>query len=519
LNIFDKVVAAVAPAAAVKRETARRQLEILREFSNSGYSHHGANTTKKSLIGWDSRSGSPKEDINRNQQLLIERSRDLYMGGASIATGAVKTLRTNVVGSGLVLKPKIDPAFLRMNEDAAEEWERKVAREFSYWAASPNCDRFRVNNFYELQQLAFISQLLSGDTFVLLPFIKRKGAAYDLTVHVIEADRVGTPYDKLGDRNISRGVEVRNGEVTAYYIFDEHPGDMYFNPAEYKRVEAFGNRTGRRNALHLMESERVNQTRGVPVLAPVMENLHQLGGYTKSELTAALVSSFYTIFVQTESPQSAIGEALSQNEQIDADDEHTYELGPGAINYMLPGEKMEQANPARPNVAFDSFVNSILRQVGSALELGYELTVKHFSASYSASRAALLEAWKMFRMRRTWLANDFCQPIYEEFLAEAVAKGRIDAPGFFDDPIIRAAYSQAEWHGPSPGQIDPLKEVKAAEKRIEIGVSTGEREAAELTGTDWNVNYRQLVKESRMKKEIDEILKPNDGGDGDNGEE
>lgn len=64
-------------------------------------------------------------------------------------------------------------------------------------------------------------------------------------------------------------------------------------------------------------------------------------------------------------------------------------------------------NPGRPNTAFDGFVVAICRQIGAALEIPYELLVKNFNASYSASRGALLEAWKMFRMYRTWLANDF----------------------------------------------------------------------------------------------------------------
>ncbi|WP_311847849.1 hypothetical protein [Paenibacillus larvae] len=44
--------------------------------------------------------------------------------------------------------------------------------------------------------------------------------------------------------------------------------------------------------------------------------------------------------------------------------------------------------------------------------------------------------------------------------------------------MIRKAYTKAERHGPSQGQIDPLKEVKARE-RVENGFSTGERETAE----------------------------------------
>ena len=500
ISYLDKAIAHIAPGMALKREVARQKLS----FMNSGYSHHGANTSKKSMMGWNSESNSPDEDIGANLTLLRQRSRDLFMGGANIATGAIKTTRTNVVGSGLILKPSIDNAFLKMTDNEAETWEQSVVREFEYFASSVNCDSFRLNNFYELQQLAFLSTLLSGDVFALLPYKKRTGFLYDLRIQLIEGDRIATPMDKLLDRSISQGVEVKDNEVVAYYILNKHPGAAGLDMT-YKRVEAFGAKTGRRNVLHLMESERPGQTRGVPILAPIIESLRQLGQYTKAELTAAVVSGLFTAFVYSEIPEAALGESMPTSDQIDGDNDYSYELGYGSVVTLGTGEKVSTASPGRPNVAFDGFVSAIMKQVGAALEIPYELLIKHFSASYSASRAALLEAWKMFRMRRKWFANDFCQPVYEEWLTEAVAKGRIYAPGFFADPIIRAAYCRAEWHGPSQGQIDPFREVRAAKERIEEGISTREREAAEMTGTDFNVNHRQRVKEETMRLELKEL--------------
>ena len=502
LSFLDKAIAAISPNRALRREMARQKLE----FMNSGYSHHGANTTKKSMRGWNSESGSPNEDINDNLPTLRERSRDSYMGGSTIATGAIKTTRTNVIGSGLVLKPSIDNEFLKMTDEEAETWKQTVVREFEYYAASVNCDRFRLNNFYELQQLAFLSMLVSGDIFVLLPYKERKGFLYDLRIQLVEGDRVKTPPDKAYTDKISQGVETSDGEIVAYHIANKFPS-VYADEIKYTRVPAFGKDTGRRNVLHLMESERPDQTRGVPLLAPVIESLRQLGRYTQAELTAAVVSGLFTVFVTSEMPEHDPGAGVPLSEQIDADNEYTYELAPGNIVNLGMGEDIKTATPGRPNVAFDGFVNAILRQIGSALEIPYELLIKHFSASYSASRAALLEAWKMFRMRRKWFANDFCQPIYEEWLTEAVAIGRIYAPGFFDDPIIKAAYCKADWHGPSQGQIDPLREATAATRRIDAGISTREREAAEMTGTDFNANVKQRVKEEKARLELFDITK------------
>ncbi|WP_231506434.1 phage portal protein [Paenibacillus sp. UNC451MF] len=498
-----------APEMALKRHTARMKMEFL----NSGYSHHGASRTKKSMIGWLFGGGSPDEDIIDNADTLRQRSRDLYMGGAALATGAIKTARTNIVGTGLRLKPSIDADFLGLSNDEAQQIKRTIEREFTYWAESVDCDAARVNNFYELQQLACLSQFMSGDCFALLPVFSRRHSVYDTRIRLIEADRCCDPDNKKG-KDIKGGVEVNeNAEVVAYWFVNQHPLGKSEKRKEWARVEAFGNLTGRRNVLHLMESERPEQRRGVPMLAPVIEPLKQLGRYTEAELMAAVVSGMFTVFIESESPETPLGQGINPELQVDDDDPNSYELGNGSIIGLAPGEKATLANPGRQNTAFDGFVTAVLRQVGAALEIPLELLVKHFTASYSASRGALLEAWKMFRMRRSWLASDFCQPIYEEWFTEAVAKGRIPAPGFFDDPLIRKAYTKAEWHGPSAGQLDPLKEATAAKLRVEEGFSTRERETAELTGGDFEMNHRQRVLEENMRRKDGLIV---EGGENNN---
>lgn len=475
-----------------------------KKLDNSGYGNHGANTIKKSLIGWMSYSGSPKEDIDDNLETLRERSRDLYMGGAPIASGAIKTIRTNVVGGGLKLKARLDTDVLKLTDDEAEEKERQIEKEFALWSESKLCDAERKNNFYELQQLAILSQLLSGDAFVLLPAIQKHRFPYQLSVQLIESDRVRTPNSKTNDKNIVSGIEFgKYGEPIAYYICRKHPGSMSsMFGEEYDRIPAYGRKTGLANVIHIMESERPGQTRGVPVLASVIEPLKQLGRYTDAELMAAVISGMYTIFIEMEQEnyqEPMLGESIPEYQRIDDGDPNTIEIGNGAVVQLGPGEKAKEANPGRPNTAFDGFVSSICKQMGASLEIPYDLLMKQFDSSYSASRAALLEAWKMFKMRREWLISDFCQPIYEQWLTEAVAKGRIDAPGFFDDPIIHKAYCGSEWSGPTQGQLDPLKEVNAAARRVEEGFSTRSRETTELTGGDYYQNMRQSKKEERLR--------------------
>lgn len=520
MNVIDKVVNFFSPATAMKRVAARKISKIL----NYGYDESGASGTKKSMRGWNAISGSAKDDIDMNLTTLRNRSRSLFMG-APLATSAIRTTRTNVVGSGLKLNPRPDADFLGLSAEEAVIWKKKVEREFSLWADSVHCDSLKLNNFYELQQIAFTGWLLNGDSFTLIKFDKYKSwMPYTLRLHVIESDRIGTPQDtsvyfsslieSVNPKNnnpIYSGVEVdkNSGAVVAYWVRNTYPQTNNGIKTEWARVTAFGDNTGRQNIIHLMECERAEQRRGVPFLAPVIETLKQLTRYTEAELMASVVAGMFTVFVKSESPSSEqpLGTMLAEEDKVAYGELNMYEMGNGAVNVLNPGESVDIANPGRPNTAFDGFVTAMARYIGAALEIPQELLQKSFMSSYSASRAALLEAWKMFRMRRTWMSKDFNQPIYEEWLSEAIASGRIDAPGFFIDPVVRNAWCRAEWNGPAPGQVDPLKEVNAAEKRINLCLTTRERETIELTGGDFDSNIDQLARE---KAKLDELLPQND---------
>ena len=503
MNIIDKVISSVSPKRALEREVARKRLDII----NSGYGNHGANNTKKSMIGWTYGGGSHREDIEENVGTLRQRSRDLYYGGSNLATGAVKRLRTNTVGTGLKLKSTIDEEILNISSQEARKLEEKIEREFAHWANSTNCDIERLDNFYQLQQLALLNALLSGDSFALMTTTERAGSIYDLRINLIEADRVSTPDDKVVDSLICEGVEKnKEGEVIAYHISAFHPLSYKEGyKREWTRVKAYGEKTGRRNVLHIMNRERIGQVRGVPFLSPVIETIKQLGRYTEAEVLAAVVSGLFTVFIEKENAGEGIpfGESVPEDQQIDSADENSIELGPGAVVDLAEGEKANVVNPGRPNPNFDPFVMSVIKQMGAALEIPFEVLIMAFNNNYSASRAAILEFFKVIKMYREWFITDFCKPIYEEWLSEAVAKGRINAPGFFADPLIKDAYCSSEWNGPSSGQLDPKKEVEAAALRVQNGFSTREKETTELTGTDFYKNIKQRKREEELMREVE----------------
>ena len=212
---------------------------------------------------------------------------------------------------------------------------------------------------------------------------------------------------------------------------------------------------------------------------------------------AAVIESFFTAFIKSESDTDKV--PFNQT-NMEESAKNEYNMGPGEINVMRPGEDVVFADPKHPNGGFDKFSVAVSTYIGAALELPADLLLKKFDSSYSASRAALLEAWNAFRMRREWLADDFCRPVYEVWMSEAVARGRIYAPGFFASPAIRAAYLGSEWLGPSQGQLDPVKEITAEILACREGFSTHEQSTIRLNGGKWDSNVEQLQRENEKLK-------------------
>ena len=491
----------------------------------TGYGNHGASTTLNSLVGWLAGGGSAEDDADLHGNLLRRRSRDLYYGGGLVKSG-LQTLTTNVVGWGIQPKPKSDADLLGLSEEECEAWERNTMREFRLWAENTMCDAERSKDFYAMQQLAFLSMLMSGDVFVVFGMKENTRTPYQTTIRLLEADRVSTPNSAEDESEVKElenggrivdGVELdREGAVVRYHIANRHPmAENYMGQNEWHAIDAVGKETGFPNILHVAVFERPEQRRGTPFIAADMESLKQLDRYIKSELAAQVIASYLTLFIEStdDNGQFSLPDAVAESEKV-TDDELNLELGPGVINQLPPGKKINAVNPIRQNTAFEANVSTYQTHTGASMGIPKEVLIKKYDSNYTAARSALLDFAKSVRVYRTRFNNTFNQPIYEMWLSEAVATGRIQAPGFFDDPIVRNAWCGCMWIGTSMGHVDPLKEVSAAAQRILLNISTEEQEASEYNGNDWQANVRQRKKEIHA---FDDERGQTDGDDGNSG--
>ncbi|MDO4620026.1 MAG: phage portal protein [Lachnospiraceae bacterium] len=476
------------------------------------YGSHGASTTLNSMVGWLINSGNAEDNIDLYSSTLRQRARDLYEGGG-LARSGPQTLTTSVVGWGILPKPKIDAEYLGISDEAAEEAERTIAREFKLWADNVMCDAERQQNFYGIQQLAFLSMLMSGDVFALFGMKENKRTPYQTTIRLLEADRICKPdssgVSESGESDsggrIIDGVEIdQEGAVIRYHVASRSPiAGADTSELTWTAIDAFGKDTGYPNILHVMTYERPEQRRGVPFVAAEIEQLKQFSRYMNAELASNVVSAMLTCFITSEEDDGKFGmeDAINDDEKVTNDDLQL-ELAPGAIYNLPPGKDIKTVNPLRSNAQFETFVNTCIMEIASSMGIPKEVLVKKYESNYTAARAALLDFWRTVRVYRTRFNTSFNQPVYEQWLSEAVATGRIEAPGFFDDPAIRQAWCGCVWMGASMGHVDPLKEVNAASARIANNITTQEQEASEYNGNDWAANVRQRKKEIALQKEL-----------------
>lgn len=498
-------------------------------IKNTGYDGGGASRTSGVLKAWNPIKSSAKSDINAHLDILRSRAADQVIN-TPIGSAAIATTTQYTVGAGLKVFPKIKYKMLNMEPDEAEEWNKKASAEFDLWASSKLCDIRKRNNFYDIQEILYKAYMTDGDSFALFRRGYNENMPYTLRIQAIEGNRVSNPMGQdyygitgplsvemlapNGVNKIVNGVEVdKDGAVEAYWISNKVPYDpVEINRAtNWTRIAAFGQLVGKPNVLHICHDERPEQYRGVPYLAPVLTALKQVSRYADAELVAAIMRSFFTLFFTSTGNSSVAGDisgvlGASTYEGEGADPQEPvvnaseYHLGPGTINALPKNIDVKSVGVDGGQAIFDSFVTQFVKQISASLNIPYEVLMKSFTSSYSASRAALLQAWEQFKLRRAWFTRDFCQPVYEMWLVEAVATGRLEAPGFFSDPAIRFAYSNAEWYGPSMSILDPIKDVNGAALRIQYGLSTPEREAAEMTGSDFYENLEAIrIAKSKVK--------------------
>lgn len=457
-------------------------------------SYSGAKNDRLTL-GWKAYSTSVDSEIYHSLRNLRNRSRKEARDN-DYANGAINTIVRNVIGEGIPFQSKVR---LLRGGGFDDQKNQAIEMAFSDWSKAKNCDVAGKLSFFSMQGLIFRSLVESGEVFIRKIYRPFGDSQTPFALEIIEADQCADDYGYgnvvvRGDNSVRMGVELDGWHrPQAYFMYPYHPGDYLYG---YHGSSAGNFRVLKRlpadEVIHLFITERPGQTRGVPWLHSSLTRLHNLSGYEEAELVSVRASASIMGFRQSLSP-----DALEVNEE----GEPVNSLEPGVIKQLAPGESFVGFDPGRPNHAFDPFVRMMLRGVAAGLGTDFESLSRDYSQSnYSSSRLSLLDVRKMYRKLQFWFVENFCQPVYEDWLGFAVMSGVLN---FNDYEVNTDRYHNPMWQCRGWEWVDPSKEIQATIMGINNNVTNLTRELAKQ-GLDVETVLEERAKELQLIRKFEE---------------
>lgn len=445
--------------------------------------------------------------------LSMRRGEDLAANDPHAAS-VVGSMATNVVGTGLRPQSQVHHTLPGVGEDACNALENLFEAEWALWCAQAHAGERA--HFDDLQFMAITSVLTKGEFLFLPRRIQRAWRTFSLFLQDVHPARLSTPCDLSLREELHDGVETdATGLPLAYWISNPLPlaaGALAvegLGSASYTRIPA--RRGPWRNVLHGFPYRDEEQFRGRSVFGPGMKFFRSLTDSLDYELVAQIIAASFPVFLETVDPAGTMGtlgrlgnpHRRPGGEAPAEAGAPTWRPSPGLVVAGRPGERPHVLQSNRPGSNFDAFAHLILRASAASTGMPYEVLAKDFSkTNYSSARAALNEAWKVFRTYRQWLVRGLCDPVWAMVIEESYLLGRWTeppgAPEFYSAPHL---YLDARWVGPSRGYVDPEKEIGAILQRVAGGVSTLADEAAEQGG-DWEAILEQRARETRRAEAL-----------------
>jgi lambda family phage portal protein len=464
---------------------------------------------------------------------LRKRSTQLFKTNL-YARGIIRRLVTNIINAGLALEATPEDAILGVGEEELAEWSELVENRFHLWERTPAlCDYCGSKSFGGLQAAAKMAALISGDVLVVLLQDPATGLP---RIRLVDGQRVqspfgtGAPLPVLAPGNeIKHGVELdADGRQVAYWLVSQNASQL-----RVERLPAVAP-SGRRQAWLVYGTERLlDEVRGEPLLSIVLQSLREIDRYRDAVQRKAAINAILAMFIQKD--QETIGSRpLTGGAVVKGKDtvpgptsgsRRTFnfaEMIPGAVlDELAPGEKPQGFPPNGTDEKFAEFEEAIVCSMAWCFEIPPEILRLSFSSNYSASQAAINE-FKLYLnpVRIAW-GDDFCQPIYIEWLISEVLAGRLTAqglldawrePGKFDQ---YAAWVAADWSGAIKPSVDLTKQATGYTALVEQGFISRDRASRETTGTKFSKNVAKLERENlalakAMKpiKELEAMSKP-----------
>ncbi|WP_430254276.1 phage portal protein [Neorhizobium sp. DAR64872/K0K18] len=441
-----------------------------------------------------------------------------FMQNSGWIAGACDQMIVDTIGTEVKLNARPDILRLGYTEKERSDWCKLVEAEWRQHVWNPR--EFDLAGKATLAEMCdglmryFIG---GGEAFGILSFLtERQRIAYGLQtgtkVTLVAPHRV--PHTTREFEGLDGGIfHDANGRPT-HCRFLRRDGGL---DTEYDLP--FYLQNGLPQVLHMMDrGDNPDSARGISIMAPILKVIAQSDQLADATLATALLQTIFAAVIKSPEPSEQAFQAIQTLADTDGIDgagdlaqdfidvwgQRFEALKSGGVNlsdsariaHMGPGEELVFKTAETPGSQYIPFSQNLQREMARRLGVTMESFSMDFSkATYSSVRVATSTVWPIAQRRRERIVAPFCQGVYESWLDEKIALGKIPFKGGYRAfAANRDRVCWTEWQGPAKPSADDYKSAMASKVRLEVGVSSLSDECAEY-GRDWEETAAQRARE------------------------
>jgi lambda family phage portal protein len=472
--MLERLIERVSPQWALRREAARAGLQQIRAYD--------AAKVGRRTNGWQAHGSSADSELAVAGTLVRNRARELVRNNPW-AMSARRKLPAKVVGTGIT--PYLRTRDRGLRQRYADQWQ---------WFGEASAPDRQLDFNGQVKQ-AVGCMFEAGEC--LLRFRQRPTSwrmKVPLQIEVLEPDYLDDTRTELLDNGnvIIRGIEFDPaGRRVAYWLFDEHPGELLPSRIGLGTTGFASKRVPADEVLHLYDPLRPGQVRGVSLFAPVALAMHDLEDMADARRMREKIAACFVAFVKrTASPTSPLG-----RQENDADGRRLEKMGPGIIQYMSSGDEVSFGTPPQSDGVPD-YMKLELHAIAAGLGMTYmTLTGDTANSSFSSMRAGSIDFYDVLdHWQWTLVIPQVMAKVARKVDVLLFAMGERRAPGL---PIA--------WATPRRRYIDPQKEIQAAKDGIRSGLMTLRQGIAE-TGEDPDQQLEEIADTNEQLDALEIVL-------------
>lgn len=440
--------------------------------------YEGGKRTGTNQDFWNANSdfentASPDRDTMR------ARARWLHENNAIMANIDATIVR-NSVGNGFTFQSKC----------GKENIDKQIETLWNAWVQPKNCDVTGRQHFGGIQQLILSQRMCDGEIVIKKHLSKNKNNPFQ--IQLIEADRFDTSYAVRSDENRVDGIEVDSLGSPQQYVFRNGLMSSVKVPAN--------------EVIHYFKmGNRASQYRGLSEYKQSIVDLRNFAGYQTSTLKSARARASVAYAIETNNVQGHMAQMLNSGSSQDPDP--IYDINGVMVHYLNQGEKLHQYDPAVKGTEYGEFVRACVRLIAVARQVSYELAFRDYSqVNFSSARASFIQDHKRFSNEQWHMVTYVFNPLFESWLDANVMAGNIKGLGVSAYFINKSDFCQPRWVAPAREWVDPLKDINAIQKEIDMGITTIS-EVAAARGKDFEEVVAARVKENEMLKKAGILTK------------